>query len=338
MEICPTMLPWWGGWWERLVRSVKSCLKKTLHFTQASRTELETILIEIEFIINSRPLTYISEDHKDPSPLTPNHFLLGRPVGSLGKVGDKFESSPTDLLFCYTTKQQSIAKFWDMWSKDYLRNLPPSISKPFHVKNLKIGDLVMIEGDNKFSRLTWPLGVVKRVFSGPDNVARSFELKTAKGTLRRSIQCLHSMESDHNNHTREKLVNANNTREIHNNVTYERERSLNADNTGDFHINAEPHTGENSYNNLNESNFDTSILGDLFLGENEPSIESPVPEVPEGLVSEPPIVEEPEMPAIESPIPEVPEVLQSEPPRSESAPTYVTRSGRTIKPRNILDL
>ena len=139
-----------GRWWERLVRTVKSSLKKTLHFLQVEKIELETIITEIESIINSRPLTYVSDDPSDQGPLTPAHFLLGKPV-SIGEVGDdSFTFSSRELLFCHSIKQNIINKFWDLWHTDYLRNLPPAISKPCHVKNLKVGDLVMIQGENKF--------------------------------------------------------------------------------------------------------------------------------------------------------------------------------------------
>ena len=47
--------PWWGGWWGRLVRSVKSALRKTVGGNCLARAELETTLHEIEACINSRP-------------------------------------------------------------------------------------------------------------------------------------------------------------------------------------------------------------------------------------------------------------------------------------------
>ena len=45
--------PWWGGWWERLIRSIKSALKKTLGVRCLQKSELETTLHEIEACINS---------------------------------------------------------------------------------------------------------------------------------------------------------------------------------------------------------------------------------------------------------------------------------------------
>lgn len=69
------LAPWYGGWWERLVRSTKSSLRKSLGRELVTRSELETILYEIEACLNSRPLTYVDEQI---GPLTPSHFLLGR--------------------------------------------------------------------------------------------------------------------------------------------------------------------------------------------------------------------------------------------------------------------
>ena len=69
--------PWWGGIFERLVRSTKRCLRKVLGQAKFSHDELLTALIEIEMVLNSRPLTYISADDLD-EPITPSHLLVGR--------------------------------------------------------------------------------------------------------------------------------------------------------------------------------------------------------------------------------------------------------------------
>ena len=53
---------WWGGFWERMVRTVKSSLKKTLGKHVLTKVELETLLVEVEACVNSRPLTFVSDD------------------------------------------------------------------------------------------------------------------------------------------------------------------------------------------------------------------------------------------------------------------------------------
>ena len=70
--------PWWGGFWERVIGSVKSALRKTLGRQCLCRRELETLLQEVESCVNSRPLTFVGDELDSRQPLTPFHFLLGR--------------------------------------------------------------------------------------------------------------------------------------------------------------------------------------------------------------------------------------------------------------------
>ena len=69
---------WWGGMWERPVRSVKLCLKIILGKAFLNYEELQTFLTEAEAVLNSRPLTYVHVDSGDPSPLTPALILTGQ--------------------------------------------------------------------------------------------------------------------------------------------------------------------------------------------------------------------------------------------------------------------
>ena len=71
--------PWWGGFWERMVQSAKKCLRKSVGRSTLSFDQLNTLLVEIEAIINSRPLTYVYSDSEGVSyALSPSHFLHGR--------------------------------------------------------------------------------------------------------------------------------------------------------------------------------------------------------------------------------------------------------------------
>ncbi|VDI32061.1 Hypothetical predicted protein, partial [Mytilus galloprovincialis] len=67
-------------WWlvERLIGLTKNCIKKVLGRALVTFRVLETIVIEIEAILNDRPLTHVSTDLTDDEPLTPSHLLYGR--------------------------------------------------------------------------------------------------------------------------------------------------------------------------------------------------------------------------------------------------------------------
>ena len=202
-KFIPPASPWWGGWWERLVRSIKLSLKKSFHLKSLPREELVTSVTEIEAFINSRPLTYISDDLHD-KPLTPSHFLIGRPAGYLPKVVNPdtpFEDQ--DLRNLYSSRQQVMEKFWSTWSNNYIRNLPPVVGG-FKASRLAINDLVLIRQD-KIPRLQWPIGRVINVFPGKDSLIRSVEIKTEKGIFKRDIKNLHFLESHANLKTLENL-------------------------------------------------------------------------------------------------------------------------------------
>ena len=73
---------WQGGSLERLVKSVKRCLKKILGQSCVTYEELLTVLTEIGCVLNSRPLTYVSTEDLE-EPLTPSHLICGRRILSV---------------------------------------------------------------------------------------------------------------------------------------------------------------------------------------------------------------------------------------------------------------
>ncbi|XP_066973185.1 uncharacterized protein [Macrobrachium rosenbergii] len=80
--------PWWGGWWERLIRSVKVALRKTLGTKTLSRSELETTLHEVEACINSRPLAFVGEEPDVANPpysISFSYWSFSRFSGGTGR-------------------------------------------------------------------------------------------------------------------------------------------------------------------------------------------------------------------------------------------------------------
>lgn len=67
-----------GVVWDQMVQSVKKALQVVLKISALRDLELLTLMAEVEFIFNSRPLKFVSGDALDPESPTPNYFLLGR--------------------------------------------------------------------------------------------------------------------------------------------------------------------------------------------------------------------------------------------------------------------
>ncbi|XP_065356330.1 uncharacterized protein LOC135950724 [Calliphora vicina] len=76
----PPHAPHMGGLWEAAVKSFKFHLKRVAGAYKFNFEEFATILTQIEGILNSRPISAMSEDPTDLSALTPGHFLRGAPI------------------------------------------------------------------------------------------------------------------------------------------------------------------------------------------------------------------------------------------------------------------
>ena len=64
-----------------MVKVVKQPLKKTVGRTNLNFDELQTTVVEIEAIVNARPITYVYDDDESVStPLTPSHLIHGRRI------------------------------------------------------------------------------------------------------------------------------------------------------------------------------------------------------------------------------------------------------------------
>ena len=90
--------PWWGGFFEHMVKMIKRCIKKMIGRAKLTYDGLVTTVTEVKAVINSRPLSYISSDNMD-EPLTPAHLLVGRRLLSLpdGQITDD------DLMYLLST-------------------------------------------------------------------------------------------------------------------------------------------------------------------------------------------------------------------------------------------
>ncbi|GFY63069.1 integrase catalytic domain-containing protein [Trichonephila inaurata madagascariensis] len=131
--------------------------------------ELTTTLVEIEYIVNSRPLTYVTDDFSKSNPLTPLDFLqYGRKNHDyhlhFAELTNKV--SNTESLIKRKQHQTTLLKhFWNNWKTHYLLDLKTvhHFKSPNIHKDIKIGDVVLVEGSSK-SKLLWDLGTIQETY------------------------------------------------------------------------------------------------------------------------------------------------------------------------------
>lgn len=170
----PSYSPEFGGLWEAGVKSVKHHIKRVIGNISLTFEEFNTVIIQIESILNSRPLLPLSSDISDLNYLTPGHFLIGTSLTSYPEV-NLTETSVHRLRFwdlCNKLKQD----FWKLWSSDYLNSLQNRPKWKDEKDNLNEGQLVIIK-QKDISPFNWPMGRIVKTFPGPDGRVRVAEVK-----------------------------------------------------------------------------------------------------------------------------------------------------------------
>ena len=195
--------PWNGGFYERLIRGVKSCMKKCIGGARLSYDELHTVVTEIEAVLNSRPLTYLYADELEEA-LTPSHLLLGRRLLTLPEVSpDEEQDKDFDEREDVARRRERylsrvLNHYWKRWKTEYLvdlREYHKLETKRNNVPEISEGDIVTIEDENRRNRSTWRLGKVEEVKRGQDNVIRGARIRLANGNcIDRPIQKLYPLE------------------------------------------------------------------------------------------------------------------------------------------------
>ncbi|XP_014491796.1 uncharacterized protein LOC106754294 [Vigna radiata var. radiata] len=180
----PPAAPFQGGLWERAVRSMKEHFKRIVGDQKLQMDEFQTVLCRIEAILNSRPLTPMSNDPNDLEVLTPGHFLIGRPVVSPPE--EEHGDTPLPRLKRWKYVEALSQQLWKRWCSEYLQTLQKRNKWLKTSTPLKEGDLVLIE-DPQLPTLCWKRGRVLQTFPGKDGQVRVATVRTPTGELKRPV-------------------------------------------------------------------------------------------------------------------------------------------------------
>jgi len=160
----PPSAAWWGGWWERLVRTVKDLLRRILGKAR--------------------------EDVEDLIPLTPSMFLHELPTPGESELD--FLTSTGDLQKSLQTRKTLMDEFRMRFRKEYLSQLVQR-GKSDKARKFTVGEVVLVGDDNK-KRIQWPMARILKLIPVKDGNIRVAQVQTANGILTRPLQRLFPME------------------------------------------------------------------------------------------------------------------------------------------------
>ncbi|XP_071039933.1 uncharacterized protein [Parasteatoda tepidariorum] len=152
----------------------KFYLKRATGNLKLTFEEFLTITTQVEGILNSRPLTPLSDDIDDLDVLTPGHFLVGRSITAIAepRLLDKSETR----LSRWQRLTKIVHYIWSKWSRDYLNNLLQRTKWKVEKTNLNLNAMVLIKEDN-LPVNQWSLGRILKLFPGTDGKIGSVHLQ-----------------------------------------------------------------------------------------------------------------------------------------------------------------
>ena len=179
----PAGSPHFGGLFEAGIKQAKVHLRRVAGLANLTFEELTTMFAQIEAVLNSRPLTAMTQDPNDLTVLTPGHFLLGREVTAIP------EPSLVDHNTARLSRFQRISQlkqhFWKRWHIEYLTQLQQRRKWQKGTTSIQPGQLVIIKDEN-LPPLKWKLGRIVTTHPGTDGIVRSVTIKTSSGLFTRA--------------------------------------------------------------------------------------------------------------------------------------------------------
>lgn len=182
-EFITEFAPWMGGLYERLIQTVKVAFEKTYGSKTLMSRQFDTAMVEIEAIVNSRPIAYVDTDPDSPV-LTPNDFLMAKYVAI--PIKNETQNDDDTIKKLWKSSQAYLDEFWKAWANQYLLLLRdrndqlPRQNRTSKYRPQK-GDVVVMQDFTK-KRSAWQLAVIERLIPGTDGEIRSVQIRIPTGS------------------------------------------------------------------------------------------------------------------------------------------------------------
>ena len=182
----PPSAPHFGGLWESGIKSVKSHLSRVIGNQVLTYEELSTFVVQVEAMLNSRPLCSLSSDPNDLNVLTPGHFLTLEPLTA--PPDPDLTVSKINRLSRWQLVHRLQQDFWKRWRDEYLHTFyqRSKWAQTRGPSSIDIGTLVLVKNE-LVPPLRWVLGRIVELHPGKDNIVRVATIRTDKGLLKRPL-------------------------------------------------------------------------------------------------------------------------------------------------------
>ena len=143
----PPASPHFGGLWESGIKSAKTHMARVIGSQILTYEELNTLVIHVEALLNSRPLCEVSSDPNDLTCLTPGHFLTLEPLTAAPDL------DVTDVILNRLSRWQLVQRmhqdFWKRWRAEYLHTFHQRSkwAKTHLFEPADVGSLVLIKDE-----------------------------------------------------------------------------------------------------------------------------------------------------------------------------------------------
>ena len=157
-----------------MIKLVKECFAKVIGRYSPSHSEFVTVLSDVQKVLNNRPLSYRSQEN-EVDIITPNHFLVGRPISSLlfGDLNldpewEYYDEDYSSVLYKTIEWRDSVFRnFKDKWLKECLLNLVEKDRVSYCPPRVwKVGEVALFNLSTK-AKAYLPLVRILQMF--PDN-------------------------------------------------------------------------------------------------------------------------------------------------------------------------
>ena len=198
-DFIPVKAPWFGGIYERLIQIMKKELIKMTRGTILTYEEFKDHVIEVESIINDRPLQAVGDDEI----ITPAKLIYGNKIFrdsnlsslAIEELLENAEKCKQNLPSLYTENLRRKKEFWLSFQEQYLEMLrfKPGIRESTNSgKTPKVGDLVMIY--EKDPRIKPKKGLILHCIKSQDGEIRKCKVRIGKHESVRPVSSLHDLE------------------------------------------------------------------------------------------------------------------------------------------------